>query len=147
MSTEPEEKMEIGAEEKTSAPPPPAEEKTSDEYAEIEHKTEEKTSAKPKRLRRYDGSGRRTNDEEMDEILDAFLLYGILPQDVSERQRRDYKKHPRIPLRRLHLEQAGLLKKGRTGKTRTTSATRKDTSTSNVLDLAEQKARRRTHAN
>lgn len=107
---------------------------------EVERETEEKTSAKSKRLKRYDGSGRRNTDEEIDEILDAYILYNILPQDVSERQRRDYKKHPRIPLRRMYLEQAGHIKKGSTGKS---SSSRKNTSGTNVLDLAERKARRK----
>lgn len=121
----------VGTEEKSSVPVP-AEEKSSVQNAGFEHKTEDFSSAGTKRLKRYDGSGRRTNDEEMDEILDAYLMWNILPQDVSDRQRRDYKKHPRLELRRLHLEQTGQIKKHR--------ATAKNET--NVLDLKERKAQR-----
>lgn len=132
----------ISEEEKASASTADTEEKTSAQQIQIERETEEKTSAKHKRLKRYDGSGRRNTDDEIDEILDAYILYNILPQDVSERQRRDYKKHPRIPLRRMYLEQAGHIKRGRASKS---SSTRKDTSRTNVLDLEERKTRRKAN--
>jgi hypothetical protein len=130
-------KEEVESEVKSSSEVPPVEEKTSAPIAKIERETEEKTSAKGKRLRQYNGLGRKTNDDEMDEILDAYLQYGILPKNVSERQRRDYKKHPRLELRRLYLEQAGLIKKGRTG---TTAKARKADARSNVLPMRRRKA-------
>lgn len=62
------------------------------------------------KMKVYSGKGRRHTDEEIDDILDEYLQYGNLPQYVTERQRRDYRKHKRLELRRLYLEQAGLIK-------------------------------------
>jgi len=134
VEPETEAKTEVKSPVLASAP----EEKTSAVNTEIERQTEEKTSAKPKRIKRYDGSGRRNTDEEIDVILDAYLQYGILPHDVSDRQRRDYKKHPRMELRRMYLEQAGLIKKGRTGtKGKTTANNPRGT---NVLPYRKRQA-------
>lgn len=107
--------------------------------------TEEKSSEMPDaelpKLSEYNGLGRRHNDEQIDEILDAYLLYGELPKYVSDRQRLDYRKHPRLELRRLYLEQAGYFKKhSNTGKRKAVSAT--STDGTNVLNLAERKTQR-----
>lgn len=61
------------------------------------------------KMKSYSGKGRRHNDEQIDEILDEFLQYGHLPKYVSDRQRRSYRKHKRLELRRMYLEQAGLI--------------------------------------
>jgi hypothetical protein len=109
----------------SSAPVEPAEVKPEPQTSD-KHKTEEKgsteeekTSAKVPptepgtsgdKLKVYNGRGRRHTDDQIDEILDEYLQYGNLPKYVSERQRRDYRKHKRLPLRRMYLEQAGLIK-------------------------------------
>jgi hypothetical protein len=114
----------------SSTCPPELEEKSSMPITEIERQVEEKSSSSDKKkLRRYDGSGRKTTDEMMDEILDRYILTGQLPQDVSEKSRTLYRNHPRLALRRMHLEKAGKLKSPKTGKPR-----------NNVLPLRRKKA-------
>jgi len=99
-----------------SSPELPSEEnKNSPLDTQSERKREIKISAKGERKKRYDGRGRRNNDDEIDLILDTYLLYNILPVDVTERMRREYRKHPRLELRRMYLEKAGHFKKGRNG--------------------------------
>jgi hypothetical protein len=90
----PEEAGSSGPEEKSSALLPPA-------------APEAGTSTD--RLKIYSGKGRRHSDDQIDEILDEYLQYGHLPKYVSDRQRRSYRKHKRLDLRRLYLEQAGLI--------------------------------------
>jgi predicted GIY-YIG superfamily endonuclease len=51
----------------------------------------------------YDGKSRHTAGQ-IDEILDEYLRSGDLPTYVSERQRRDYRKHPRLEDRRKLLQ-------------------------------------------
>jgi hypothetical protein len=111
-------------EERGSSPSPEPETSTS---AQSEPPTEEKTSQRKKKVPRevppsadtgssgdkmkvYSGKGRRHTDDEIDDILDEYLQYGNLPQYVTERQRRDYRKHKRLDVRRLYLERAGLIK-------------------------------------
>lgn len=103
---------------------------------------EEKISAKPPhmeggtstgKLKIYNGKGRRHTDDQIDEILDEYLMSGDLPQYVSDRQRRDYRKHKRLPLRRIYLEQAGI---------QTILGSKEDSG--DVLRMAERKAQRET---
>jgi hypothetical protein len=105
---------------------PPTKEPETSAPAQPELPTEEKSSHGKKKLplkvpqvpedgssgdkmKVYSGKGRRHNDDQIDEILDEYLQYGNLPKYVSDRQRRDYRKHKRLELRRLYLEQAGLI--------------------------------------
>jgi hypothetical protein len=99
---------------------------------------EERTSVSPSsevgssgKVKHYSGKGRRHNDDQIDEILDEYLMSGDLPTYVSDRQRLDYRKHKRIPLRRMYLEQAGI---------DTLLGAKEDSG--NVLHLAERKAQR-----
>jgi hypothetical protein len=99
---------------------------------------EEKSSVSPPsepissaKVKEYNGLGRRHNDDQIDEILDEYLMSGDLPTYVSDRQRRDYRKHKRLPLRRMYLEQAGI---------DTLLGAKEDSG--NVLHLAERKAQR-----
>ncbi len=110
-------------------------------------KTEEKTSAPEQessaaipatqtgKLAEYNGMGRRHRDEQIDEILDEYLMSGKLPKYVSERQRRDYKRHKRLELRRMYLEQAGI---------QTIPGTQEDSG--DILRLAEAKVQRKIRA-
>lgn len=109
--------------------------------AQPERKPEEKSS-KPeekssgtvtKKLKLYNGSGRRHTAAEIDEILDGYIMYGELPEYVSDRQRSSYKHHVKLPERRQLLEQAGLIK--------TASRTKKRTS--NVVPMAGTKTQRK----
>jgi hypothetical protein len=128
-----EEEMSDEVEGNSSTSEPLLEEKSSTPIAKIERQVEEKASSgSKKKRRRYDGSGRKTTDEMMDDILDRYILTGQLPQDVSEKSRTLYRNHPRLPLRRMQLEREGKLKKGasvKTGKSR-----------NNVLPLRRRKA-------
>jgi hypothetical protein len=87
-------------EEKTSAGKkklPPAEEKTS-------------RSRKRKTLKVFDGKGgRKHTEKQIEEILDWYLMTGVLPHYVSDRQRRSYKHHRTLPERRKLLEQQGII--------------------------------------
>jgi hypothetical protein len=88
--------------------------------AQSEHKPEEKASQSEKKasgkaikkLKVYNGLGRRHTAAQIDEILDWYLQYGELPDYVSERQRYAYRHHVKLPERRQLLEQAGLIKTG-----------------------------------
>lgn len=53
----------------------------------------------PLKLPIYVGKRRHTA-REIDDILDEYLTFGNLPKYVSERQRRDYRNHPRLEDRR-----------------------------------------------
>jgi hypothetical protein len=88
-----------------------SEEKSSTEIAEIPHKSEEKSSTQGKKEKTYNGLGRRFDDVEKDQILDRYILTGQLPTDVTNRSLYDMKHHPRLEVRRLYLENAGLIKK------------------------------------
>lgn len=113
------------------------------EFAQFERKLEEKSSVKKRRkLNEYNGLGRRHTDAQIDEILDWYVLTGELPNYVSERQRSAYKRHPRLELRREHLEKAGFIKAGR--KRRKVSSTAKGGT--NVLDMERAKAQRQRRA-
>lgn len=59
------------------------------------------------------GMGRKCSAREIDDILDHYLLTGELPTNVSTRQRRSYKSHPRLNERRLVLQASGKLRKGK----------------------------------
>jgi hypothetical protein len=83
------------------------------------------------KLKVYNGTGRRHTDDQIDEILDEYLMSGNLPKYVSERQRRDYRKHKRLELRRMYLEQAGI---------QTIPGAKEDSG--NALRMAEAKAQR-----
>jgi hypothetical protein len=105
----------------TAAEVPPETEPDHDEPPETEPEAEEKTSGPDQaaevddytgpKVKTYNGKGRRHNDRQIDEILDWFLLYGQLPDYVTPRQQRDYKRHPRLEVRKLYLEQAGFFRK------------------------------------
>lgn len=97
----------------TSAPPElSAEEKSSSQKKKLPPKvpTSADTGSSGDKMKVYNGKGRRHTDDEIDDILDEYLQYGHLPKYVTERQRRDYRKHKRLELRRMYLEQAGLIK-------------------------------------
>lgn len=53
-----------------------------------------------KKLACYNGKRARYTDNEINQILDWYLLTGELPQHVSERQRRTYRKHPKLEERK-----------------------------------------------
>jgi hypothetical protein len=98
--------LEVKAEPGTSPSPEPSpEEKFS---ALVPPAAVEAGSSTPK-MKCYNGKGRRHTDEQIDEILDEYLQYGHLPKYVSDRQRRSYRRHKRLELRRMYLEQAGLI--------------------------------------
>lgn len=61
-----------------------------------------------KQKRKYSGKGRKHTELEIEEILDWYLLTGVLPRDVSQKQRWLYKHHRRLPERRKLLEQEGV---------------------------------------
>ncbi len=87
---------------KTAQPERKSEEKSS--------KPEDKTSTSgTKKLKLYNGLGRRHTAAQIDEILDWYILYGELPDYVTDRQRYAYKHHVKLPERRQLLEQAGLI--------------------------------------
>lgn len=67
---------------------------------------------KRKKVKVYNGIGRRHKGEQIDQILDWYLMTGELPDYVSDRQRYSYKHHIKLPERRQLLEQAGLIPKG-----------------------------------
>lgn len=48
----------------------------------------------------YDASKHHSTSAETDQILDAYLIWGVLPQSVSDRQRYAYRHHPRLEERR-----------------------------------------------
>lgn len=72
--------------------------------------TEEEPVHAPEKLAVYNGHktgmGRHHTAAEVDDILDEYLQTGELPNYVSERQRRDYRKHPRLEERRKLLRLA-----------------------------------------
>jgi len=109
------------------------EEKSSDPEIKSSPKKPAEHTPSGGKVKEYNGLGRRHTDDQIDEILDEYLVSGDLPTYVSERQRRDYRKHKRLPLRRMYLEQAGI----------NTLLGAKDDS-GNVLSLAEQRAQRKT---
>lgn len=106
------------AEQKKNLPNPTSdvEEKSSGKIAKVEHKPEEKSSESgAKKEGQYNGLGRRFDDIEKDQILDRYILTGQLPTDVTARSLYDMKHHPRLEVRRLYLENAGLIKKAARG--------------------------------
>lgn len=104
---------------------------------EKDSRSEKKSSGKAtKKLKVYNGLGRRHTAAEIDEILDGYIMYGELPEYVSERQRSSYRHHVKLPERRQLLEQAGLIK--------TASRTKKRAS--NVVPMAGAKTQRKRRA-
>lgn len=61
-----------------------------------------------KQKRKYSGKGRKHTELEIEEILDWYLETGVLPRDVSQKQRWLYKHHRRLPQRRELLTQRGV---------------------------------------
>ena len=48
-------------------------------------------------------TGRRFTDEQVDKILDTYLLTGKFPPYISKRQCRDYRNHKRLEVRKMLL--------------------------------------------
>jgi hypothetical protein len=108
-SARPEIKKEPGTSASTE---PPTEEKSSQRKKKVPRDVPPSadTGTSGDKMKVYSGKGRRHTDDEIDDILDEYLQYGNLPKYVTERQRRDYRKHKRLEVRRLYLERAGLIK-------------------------------------
>jgi hypothetical protein len=101
----------------------------------LEPKSENLFSEQVPKLKEYNGRGRKNTDAQVNVILDWYLTDGILPVNVSDRQRYYYRHHPRLDDRRKLLEQAGLIRISR-GKKNST----------NVLPVGGAKVRRKRRA-
>src|SRR5579885_2482623 len=113
---------------------PEPEEKASTQSSDSEAFSSESGSTSRK-VRRYSGKGRIHTEEEIDQILDWYILTGQLPMNVSERQRYSYRHHIRLPERRKLLEK----QKRQNGRAKA----QPDGHAANVVSLEQKRSQRR----
>jgi hypothetical protein len=109
-------------------------EKKTGSSQEIEPELEKKSSEQVPKVKEYNGlMGRKHTSDQINEILDWYLIDGTLPDYVTDRQLYSYKHHPGLGDRRKLLERDGILKKS--------SGTKKNRA--NVLSVERAKSQRK----